>query len=331
MPALKAYRLSFLSRATPVRSYTLFGAICWSFKLLGKDLNGLIDSFERGTPPFLISDPMPIAQSNNTRILLFPKPALPVSKEFKREDDIYLKKDRKKVKKATRITFEVLRDVLEGKITEEAAFLDKSKFKISEHIISTTEEEPKLTEATDTSTRNILNRISLKSENLFTEEYHLFSDRFFFIWLINEKYENTLDECFELIQDNGLGANKNIGWGKVRIEPLKGFEKEIRYLSGKVKKASRFLTLSPVILQKDSIDFERSFYTIEPYKAPTDNTFGGPLIWKRKVIYVKEGAVLKSSKGSGFVGRLKHTDMGDFKVFQYGYEFPLEVKSDVQP
>lgn len=326
MSVLKAYRIKFLSKSTPVRSYTLFGAICWAFKLLGGDINDFIQGFEKGDPPFLISDPMPVAKEDNKEFILFPKPALPVMKEFKREDNICLKKDRKKVKKARYVTFRVLREILEGRISEELAFMDQGRFKISDKIISALEEKPKLAEKSDISVRNVLSRINMRSENLFTEEYFLYSDKYFLVWFRREGYDSLLEECFKLIEDNGLGANKNLGWGKVKIEPLKGFEEEVSYLSDKVKESNRFLTLSPVIPKENSIDFKNSYYTIEVHKSPTDSTFGGPFIWKKKVIYIREGAVIKNSKESGFAGSLRDTEMGDFRVFQYGFEFPLSLE-----
>lgn len=331
MSVLKAYRLKFLSKATLVRSYTLFGAICWACELLGKDLKNLLHGFEKGNPPFLISDPMPLAKSADRELLLFPKPVLPVMKEFRREDDICLKKDRKKIKKAKYVTFKVLKKVLEGEVLEEVDLMDKEEFKVSNNIISLADESPEFKDENALSVRNILNRINMRSENLFTEDYHLFSDRFFLLWFKDEGYEDTVEECLSIIEDNGLGANKNLGWGKVKIEPLEGFDEEFTYLSRKVmQSAKRFITLSPVIPQRGTLDFKDSYYTLEVYKSPTDNTFGGPFIWKRKVIYLKEGSVLKNPKSEGFVGRLKETKAGDFRVFQYGYEFPLEVRNYVQ-
>ncbi len=329
---LKAYRLKFLSKSTPIRAYTLFGAICWTYRLAGGDLGDFLKGFSEGNPTFLISSPLPIAEGENRYSLVFPKPTLVISNEFRREDDVCAKINRKPLKKAKYISFGVFKEIVEGKITQEKDLADTRKYEETGGVIVHASDKVCFEDKEDISVRNILNRITMESENLFTEKYHIFSDRWFLIKYYDESYKPIIEECFKLIEDTGLGANKNLGWGSVKIEPLKGFEKEVEYLEGKVKPSDRFISLSPLIPRRDSIDLEDSTYEYEIYKSPVDTTFGGPFIWKRKVLYLKEGAFITKRENQTWVGQVK--DVGakegdlEVKAYQYGYEFPVAVEEE---
>ncbi len=326
---LKAYCIKFLSKSTPIRAYTLFGAICWTYKLTGENLEDFLKGFLERKPPFLISSPFPIAEGKCGYSLVFPKPTLVISKEFRREDDVCTKINQKPLKKAKYVSFGVFKEIVEGKITQEKDLVNLKKYEETEGVIVHTNDKASFEDREDLSVRNILNRVTMRSENLFTEKYYIFSDRWFLIKYYDESYEPIIEECFKLIEDTGLGANKNLGWGSVKIEPLEGFEKEVEYLEEKVKPSDRFISLSPVIPRKDSIDLEESTYEYEIYKSPVDTTFGGPFIWKRKVLYLKEGAFLTKKENQVWVGQVKYVgakyESIEVKAYQYGYEFPIAV------
>lgn len=324
---LKAYRLKFLSKSTPVRAYTIFGALCWAYRLEGKDLENLLKGFKEGNPPFLVSTPFPIAESKHGYSLIFPKPTMEISKEFSRDDYICGKINRKPLKKAKYVSFGVFKEIIEGKIHQEKDLANTDKYMESGGVIVHAGDKADFKDHEDLSVRNILNRITMKSENLFTERYYLFSDRWFLVKFYDESYVSILEECFKLIEDIGLGANKNLGWGRVKIEPLKGFDEEINYLEGKVKPSARFISLSPVIPYKDSLNIDESTYEYEIYKSPVDTTLGATFIWKKKVLYLKEGALLQKKQNRKWTGCLKNVGSEELKVtaYQYGYEFPVAV------
>ena len=322
---LKAYRLKFLSKTTPVRAHTLFGAICWAYRLMGEDLEGLLNKFRDNEPPFLISSPFPIAENGCGFSLVFPKPILTISDITEKEDNICKKINRKPIKKAKYVSFGVFTHILEGKIKNEKSLGDMERFEESKGVIVHKSDKACFEDHTGLSVRNSINRITVKSENLFTEEYHLLSDRWFMVEFYDEIFMFVLEECFKLIEDIGLGANKNLGWGSVRIEPLEGFDEEVDYLNSKVRPSEKFVTLSPVIPKEDSLDIDNSTYEYEIYKSPIDTTFGEPLIWKNKVLYLKEGSVLQSNGNDSWVGQAKYVGRDDFKAYQYGYEFPVAV------
>ena len=324
---LKAYRLKFLSKSTSVRAYTFFGAVCWAYKLMGGDLEALLNKFRENNPPFLISSPFPIAESERSLSLVFPKPVLTISDTTEREDNVCKKINRKPIKKAKYVSFSVFTKILEGEIKNEKSLADLQEFEESKGVIVHKSDKAWFEDFTGLSVRNVINRVVVKSENLFTEDYYLFSDRWFLVKFYDETFIPVLEECFKLIEDIGLGANKNLGWGNVRIEPLEGFEEEVNYLDSRVKPSEKFITLSPVIPKENSLDINNSTYEYETYKSPIDTTFGETFIWKRKVLYLKEGSVLRRNYNFGWVGQAKDVGADDFgvKAFQYGYEFPVAV------
>ncbi len=322
---LRAYRIHFLSPSTPVRSYTLFGAVCWAYRLLGGDVLALCEEF-REKPPFIISSPLPLAETERGETPLFPKPVLPVAERFEREDDLCAKLDRKDVKKAKYVTFSVLRSLLEMGVREERPLLGEG-FRVGKIAISLSAEgKVSLKDTRDLSVRNSLNRVTMKSEQLFTEEAYLYGDRIFFVKYFDLTKEGVLRTCLELIEDTGLGANKNLGWGSVRITDATEDLGEItEFLDRRLKPGERYITLSPVLPRKNSLDLENSYYTIETYKSPVDTTFGGGFIWKRKVLYLKEGSLIKPAV-RGWTGELRDVGTESVRAFQYGYEFPISVE-----
>jgi len=335
---LKLYRISFFSPATPIRAYTLFGSICWSYRLIGLDVGELCKRFE-DNPPFLISSPFPIVaiEKGNgiKRIPLLPKPILPISNNFRREDDLCLKVNRKPIKKAQYITPQALKKLVESKELEEKSF-NKSYFEIPEKgkakFIALREEGiRKVLSRTrsDISVRNMLNRETMRSEQLFTESIYYYPEMYFLIKYFDEKMIEKIETCLELIEDNGLGANKNIGWGKVKIkeETTDLFKEFVAFIESRLVVSANklFMTLSPMLPTEGSMDLSRSYYKVEPYKAPVDTTFGGSFIWKRKVLYLTEGSTIKPT-GDKFVGCLKDVGTHNVKAYQYGFEFPISLE-----
>ncbi len=322
---LKAYKITFNSPSTQIRSYTLFGAICWAYSLMGGDLESLLSKFEK-EPPFIISSPFPVAKTEEGKTVLFPKPIIPISTQFERDDNICVKINRKDFKKTKYVTFKALKHIIENKFFEEK-YLHINGFKVNNSVIHLNSEGiPYFKETKDLSVRNVLNRVTMKSENLFTEEVYFYTDKVFFIKYFYSGYINTVETCLNLIEDLGVGANKNLGWGNVEIEDTtRNIKDVIEFIESRMKNGKAFITLSPLLPKKDSLNLSESYYNIETYKSPIDTTFGRSFIWKRKVMYLTEGSFLKPSSG-GWVGNLKEVGTNETKAFQYGYEFPLSVE-----
>ena len=326
---LKAYKINFLSISSPIRAYTLFGAFCWAYKLSKGEENliNFLESF-KNNPLFLISSPFPIVKGYTDNEIneyyLFPKPIIPISISNKNEDskkDICLKKHRKKYKKAKFITEEVLKDFIDGKIREEKDLINNPVYKPYKNIIYKSSRNIEFSSniKSDLLTKNVINRFTSTSDNLYTEEGNFYDNQYFLVKFLDKAFIKEFDVLLNIVEEIGLGKNKNIGWGKVKFNEESD---KLNWLDEYIDNSDKFLTLSPVI-PTENISIENSFYEFEIYKSPVENTFSAYLM-KQKVIYLKEGSVI-SSANDKYKGALKQVVLKP-KIYQYGLEFPIKVK-----
>ena len=342
---LKAYRINFLSISSQIRAYTLFGALCWAYRLAyGEEkLTKFLEEFKEN-PKFLISSPFPVVkycencnEEENIKSIketfLFPKPILPLKMKYEipdisKDKEKYLeyickKKERKNYKKAQFITEDVLKDFINGEINEEAKFIEEEKYKVfDKKIIYKSSKELKfLSDIKSTLlTKNAINRITSTSENLYTEEGTFYDMQFFLVKFYDSSIIKTFEVLLKITENLGIGKNKNIGWGNFEIKKLSTFD----WLDEYINNSEYFITLSPIIPSEEkNIDISRSFYEFGTYKAPVENTFNLFLL-KQKVIYLKEGSIIKSAN-KNYKGQLKQV-VENPAIYQYGLEFPIKVK-----
>ena len=63
------------SRASPILSHTLFGAVCWALVTLGQDVGAILERFDDGGPRFAFTNAYPYIQAKDgERLLLLPRP-----------------------------------------------------------------------------------------------------------------------------------------------------------------------------------------------------------------------------------------------------------------
>ena len=336
---LRAYKITYHSYTTNVRSYTLFGLFCWAY-LLYKGENKLINFLTEFTqnPLFIISSPFPII--NN--ILFLPKPV-----EFKLTNttnttNINYKIDQKKSKKIELISINLFLKTIKPN--------PKFEYLIYNNLLITPEEQKIIKDYLQDYlsnknykeniiiARNLINRINLTSENLYFEEGYLkFYDEYFLVYFYDKNFINEFEHImFNIASFLGLGKNKSIGWGKISITPLDPTaSNKINLFNDLIKNfqnSKTFLTLSPIILNPKSInyiDFDNTFYELETYKSYTESIYNQPIM-KNKVIYLKEGSIITTqnnyfqnylnNNNKEFIGQLK--EVGN-NIKQYGLEFPI--------
>ncbi len=196
-------------------SYTLFGAISWAYNILyGENhLKEILNSFENGHPLFLISSIFPRKQDK----YFFPKPNLK-SKRAEKTDIDY-----KKLKKIRFVDFETLKQILDGKITNELELYSYLNEKAEENISLLKK---------DAIPHASIDRIFGTTEGsggLFFEEIVAMQEGYFFIAVENESIKNELKTIFNLLEDIGLGGNRSIGYGRVKFGEFKEFLKHLFY------------------------------------------------------------------------------------------------------
>ncbi|SNR62962.1 type III-A CRISPR-associated RAMP protein Csm4 [Desulfurobacterium atlanticum] len=303
-------------------SYTLFSAICWGLKFLYgddyvKELVNMVSSSK-----FFISSLMPV-DIEKKKFFYFKPELEPV---IERETDPEKRSERrtmqKKFKKKKFIDFLSLKKILDGVIKTE---LELMNFLVDENGNETfyiSLEFPHVS----------IDRFSMTAkEGLFFYESAVFIESGYFIVFAEEEILNAVEKSLTLLKDWGIGGNRNIGYGAFNFEILKDEELNIlsdyfiRYFNG----ATSFITLSPVI-PTSNIDFSKSMYSLYTFKGAAEYDFQKDVLWKRKVFYMKEGAVIKRKKTDETAGAiLDVSPEPSVSIFQYGLEFPLCLRGEI--
>lgn len=292
-----------------VYPFTIFGAISWGYILLyGENkFKELLERFKNKKPPFLLSSIFPKEEDK----YYYPKPLL------KPKRDKNISYDYKKVKRVKYIEFDILKEVLNGKITEETQL---------NQILKDKEEKTFYFE-------DIIYRIKLKEYyfgleehgNLYSEEIFALSESFIVLAFEDDSIKKEIESVFKLIEDIGIGGNRSIGYGKIKFGDIKENKDLEIYLN---QKTDRFITLSPIIPTKH-FDFSESYYEVFTFRGAIDNNYGfkNVDIWKDKVLYIDEGSNLKSLDKNDFPGEfLSVKNINGENIYQYGLAFPLYIQ-----
>lgn len=292
-----------------VYSFTIFGAISWGYILLyGKNrFKELLERFKNKKPPFLLSSLLPKEKDK----YYYPKPLL------KPQRDKAISYDYKKVKKIKYIEFNILKEVLDGKIKEEIELNQILKDKEIKNFFF----------------EEIVYRIKLdeyyldleKQSNLYSEEIFVSNESFIVLAFKDDNIKKEIESVFKLIEDIGIGGNRSIGYGKIKFGDIKENKDLEMYLN---KKTDKFITLSPIIPTKH-FDFSQSYYEVFTFRGAIDNNYGfhNVDIWKDKVLYIEEGSNLKSLDNKDFPGEfLSVKNINGENIYQYGLGFPLYIK-----
>ncbi len=299
-------------------SYTIFGAISWAYSLLyGEEkLNNLLNKYRDGEIPFILSSILPREEDR----YYFPKPNLK-AKRVENSDDDY-----KKLKKISYIDFELMKQVLENKIKNELELNEQLKKKIEESKGSLASKD-----AIPHASIDRLYGTTEGSGQLFFEEVVAMSEGYILIAIKNENIKKELETVFNLLQDIGLGGNRSVGYGRVIFGKFEPFPEIEKYLKNKTDK---FITLAPIIPEKETYDLSNSYFDYFTFRGAIDNNydFKDVDIWKDKVIYLKEGSTLKVKKEKDIYGQffnakvIEEKDKNKKVIYQYGLAFPLFIQ-----
>ncbi|EDP73385.1 type III-A CRISPR-associated RAMP protein Csm4 [Hydrogenivirga sp. 128-5-R1-1] len=292
-------------------SYTLFGAISWGYFLLyGEEkLKKLLNELKNGNTPFLISSILPKKENN----YYFPKPNLKAKRDKKADIDY------KKLKKLQFVPFQIFKEVLDGNIENE---LELHKLmKSSQSDISLVEKD-----AIPHASIDRLYGTTEGSGGLFFEEVVALNEGYILVAVKDETIKEELKAVFKLLQDTGLGGNRSVGYGRIVFGKFEKFPEIENYFKNKT---DRFITLAPVIPEKETYDLSNSYYDYFTFRGAVDNNynFKDVDIWKDKVIYLKEGSTLKVKQEKTVYGQFyKSKTINGKEIYQYGLAFPLFIQ-----
>ncbi len=289
-----------------ISSYTIFGGLCWAYRLLYSEdkLLEFLDSYIKNKP-FLISSIFPKKDEKR----FFPKPLLK-SDRSKKVDEY------KKLKKLSFVSQDSFKKVLDGQIKTEQDLVDEieSQKEPVKLFIPTLEPKTKIDRLTSSTQGD---------GELFYQENYYYNNSFFYILFYDENLEKEVFSSLKLLQDLGLGGDRTTGGGKVSFSEPKLDNSFKEYIT---KKTDRFITLSPFIVDTD-LNYKESFYDYYTFRGVVDNNydFKSEDIWKYKVLYLKEGSSFKVKNKKEFYGEIKEVKLTK-TVYQYGLAFPLYIQ-----
>ena len=320
---MKLYKIDItpysLFRDVP-SSYTVFGGICWAYSILygEKKLYQLLSQFENNTPPFILSSLLPREDKN----YYFPKPNL---KAERKENSTI---DYKSLKKIQYVDLDTITQVLDGKIHTEAELNQLLEQKLKNSIVKKISFLSK--ESLPHASIDRLFGTTQGTGTLFFDEAVSIKESFLIVAVKDNEVKKELESTIKLLQDIGLGGNRSIGFGRLKFGEFEEFPQLEKYFN---QKTNRFLTLSPLIPEPLTYDLENSYYDYFTFRGAIDNNydFKNIDIWKEKVLYLKEGAVLKVKNQKSFYGSFfTAKNINGTKIFQYGIAFPLYIQGGMQ-
>ena len=288
-----------------VRSFTLFGAICWGIRYLHSEekLLEMLSEFKEGKPPFLVSSPVYEVEGT----FYFPKPHMNLGEEdYCKETEGYYSK-LKKLKRISFVDEETFRGFLESKIK---SLLDMEDIKSVKRLLIPHASINRITNTT------------LGGE-YYTEEAYQVNTFKVFVRFFDESY---IDLVVSALRFAPLGKNKSTGFGhfEVKARELKeGWIKD--YLQ---PKSDRMVLISESFYDQD-FDLENSLYNIFVYMGSVEDYYERPtrFLWKKRMLYITAGSVIKVKRRKDHYGSVKVAlKEGKKTIYQYGFAFGLFVK-----
>lgn len=277
---------------TALHADTIFGHLCWVIIREKGDigLKKVLDSFIKGSPPFIISDGYPTGY--------LPKP---LSVEFSLEEPAR-KKDAKKI---DFVSVDDFKAILEG---------DTPELKKTEGLVRN------VLTAHNTISRET--HTTPSSGGLYSVEESYIDNITVYCKAESDEWQNMLVGLFEKLSLSGYGKRKSIGKGQFIVQDVSGVD-----IFDGIGDADGFVSLSEFCPDVDD-PIEGIYRTFVKYgKLGEEFTFcGNP--FKRPLLMFKAGSVFKTNGfPKPFYGRMvEGVSPAKPEVVQYAYAFAVPIK-----
>jgi len=332
---------------TEITTNTLFGSICWGLrKFYGEEtLKEFLSEYQKKSqePPLLFSSPLPLDKQGR---IWFVRPPLEGSIfEGKSQEELRKKYPLNKAfKKITWINWEILKEILEGRIKTEGELFNKILRNVNPQIGKEEGDIKEIKEALEAykkmapslkkpviAVKNTINRLTftVNFTGLYNEMFYIYNPFVVLVKINNPEWFEKVKRALKVVR---LGGNKTVGMGKFTIEE----RKEIipKGMEDFIGEASKLYMLSPTSADPN-INIEESFYEIKVERTAIDKTLGyfDPKflklpVWKKQTMYIKEGSILSLKKAVGYTGELKEVltkqiEGETIRIFAYGFGWGL--------
>ena len=327
---------SSLRGERPPRSDTLFGALCWGYKLLFGNvrLQDLLRQFLAKNPPFLLSSMFMYVEDEAGKEHVFPKPfGLPFDpgRAEMSFDELRALKTLKKIRLVNERQFS---EILAGKDVDWQLFAD-----IMQQLQGKKTPAPQGVSVQSFQTpHSAINRLTGAVEGsrfYYTGEFALdarpgMQAGLFCCLKCKPEFLPDLKTVFAFLADKGIGGKASVGKGHFqRIE----FADTLPYQEPE-EDCDHFLTLSLTFPDAHiSSVLADSCYELEKRQGKLESMYTalGPRahIWKDHLLMLKEGSVFpengQSCYGENPIARKDDGNLG-FDAQHYGFAFPVKIK-----
>lgn len=308
------------SYVTPFQADTIFGHLCWAMKYLDgeEQLSGFLSLYSDDYAPLLVSDGFPADLDDGTYYM--PMPDFPRTAVAGQAQTPIDKETVAAIKKAKKVSYIPESELMKNIDPFNANVLNQyclDRAKSSRHSV-----DENIKEKQSSVTHNVLDRLTNKSVNLYVIDEKYPQKGFHFLIRIDESVISidSVVEYMNYIAISGYGSDSSIGKGA--LKNVKVTDSEVQHIPN----ADWFINLSSAYVPKPG-QLNEGFYTthVKRGKVGADYVHEVKSVWKRPVLMIKAGAILKGNS-AGLYGRLvKNVHYEKPEIVQYGYAYPLGV------
>ena len=302
-----------LSTFPKLHSDTLFGAFTSAVNELYPDkVDAMINKFEDGLPPFILSSAFPVIFDGDEKIRFYPKIIL--DSDLK-DIDSKIIKDYKKV---DYIEEGLFFDLIQSKITEREILENYNHYNRFSNLLYKKELKVNVGFGENILPHNMVNRLNTSTEIFYTEgDSYSNIGLFFIVDILDNDYDEIITSALKFLKDRGFGRDISTGKGHFEFEIDENYQLDDY-------EGNTFITLSRFIPTDDDLKRinEYSFYELDS-KRGRDKS--GEI--RRQVRFFKEGSTFPNyQKYYGCI--VKSGDVNP--AVEYGYAFPIRFNRDVK-
>lgn len=303
-----------LSTFPKLHSDTLFGALTSAINELYPDLvDEMINEFEAGRPPFLISSTFPVIFNDENNVKFYPK--LIMDSDLSGIDSKVIK-DYKKVDYLEEKIFYAL---INGELSEKEILTNYKDYYRFSNLLMSEKINVDIGFGENILPNNSVNRLINETKIFYTQgDSYKNLGLFFLVQIFDDSYIKIIESAIKFLKDRGFGRDISTGKGH--------FDFKIDYDVDFVEDSDEntFVTLSRYIPMENDLKRinEYSYYEIGS-KRGRDKT--GEI--RKQVRFFKEGSIFPNYQMT--YGNIVKT--GDINpAVEYGYAFPLRFNKEMK-
>lgn len=303
-----------LSTFPKLHSDTLFGAITYAVSELYPELlNEMINEFEQGRPPFLISSTFPVIFNSEKKIKFYPKIIMDSDLS---EIDSKIIKDYKKV---SYIEEKIFYGLINGELSEKEILNNYDNYNRFSNLLIEEKIDVDIGFGENILPNNRVNRLVNDTKIFYTQgDSYRNMGLFFLVQIYDEEYRNILSSVMKFLKDRGFG--RDISTGKGHFD----FEIETVYNFNEYKDENMFILLSRLIPEEDDLKIanENAFYEIGSKRGRDKN---GEI--RKQFRFFKEGSMFPNIQMT-YGNIYKSGEVNP--AIEYGYAYPLWFKKEMK-